>query len=122
MIQGEYFNSMSFHRIATSDRDREREWRTDENFRQRYQPEHHHVRSVLEDLPIDMVKNFPISDSLHLIDLGLMKRLEPKLVTNLICIQNTFQNVTCFISFQAFNEMDGESERTNPPLVRTYDR
>lgn len=76
MIQGEYFRSMSFHRIVVTDAERYRELRTDQRFRERYQPEHHLLRSVLEDLPIDMIKAFPVSDSLHLIDLGIMKRFE----------------------------------------------
>lgn len=75
MTQGEYFKSMSFHRIAVTNAEREKELRTDEWFRERYQPEHHLTRSVLEDLPIDMVKQFIVADSLHLIDLGAMKRL-----------------------------------------------
>lgn len=43
--------------------------------RERYQAIHHVQKSVLEDLPIDMVKQFPIADSLHLIDVGELKRL-----------------------------------------------
>lgn len=66
---------MSFHRIAVTDAERNRELRTNENFRSRLQPEHHLQQSCLEDLPIDMIKQFPVSDSLHLIDLGIMKRL-----------------------------------------------
>lgn len=76
MVQGQHFSSMSFHRIIRTNEERDKEMRTDERFRQRYQPEHHYLRSALEDLPIDMVKQFPVSDSLHLIDLGIMKRSE----------------------------------------------
>lgn len=89
MVQGEFFNRMSFHRIAVTNDEREREMRTDERFRQRYQPEHHVQRSVLEDLPIDMVVQIPVADSLHLIDLGVMKRLEKLLhyIFHTNCIQ-----------------------------------
>lgn len=75
MTQGEYFTRMSFHRIPVTNVERERELRTDKLFRERFQAQHHSQRSILEDLPIDMVKHFPVSDSLHLIDLGLQKRL-----------------------------------------------
>lgn len=77
MTQGEYYTAshrMSFHRIVTTEAERMNELRTDERFRNRYQPEHHDGTSILEDLPIDMVKQFIVADSLHLIDLGLMKR------------------------------------------------
>lgn len=88
MAQGEYYNRrMSFHRIAITDAERARELRTDQWFRQRYQPEHHKQRSILEDLPIDMVKQIVISDSLHLLDLGIMKRL------NLISQWNIFAHI-----------------------------
>lgn len=36
---------------------------------------HHKADSPLLELPIDIIKDFPVSDSLHLIDLGIMKRL-----------------------------------------------
>lgn len=35
---------------------------------------HHKIDSPLLKLPIDMVQDFPVGDSLHLIDLGIMKR------------------------------------------------
>lgn len=77
MTQGLYSaHKMSFPRIATTNDERKRELRTDENFRNRYQPEDHHERSILEDLPIDMTKMFPVSDSLHLFHLGITKRLK----------------------------------------------
>lgn len=50
------------------------ELRTDTQFRDRSQIEHHRELSVLERLPIDMIKDFVTSDSLHLIDLGIVKR------------------------------------------------
>lgn len=48
--------------------------RTDDNFRNKMQSQHHKKRTLLEDLPIDMIKSFPTCDPLHLLDLGLMKR------------------------------------------------
>lgn len=49
--------------------------RTDKNFRDREQPEHHHEDSVLEYLDIDMIKSFSIADSLHLLELGILLNL-----------------------------------------------
>lgn len=56
--------------------------RTDDHFRNRLQPIHHKEKSILEDLKntdgsplIDMIKQFPISDPLHLLEQGVMKRL-----------------------------------------------
>lgn len=65
---------MSFHRVATTEDERKNELRTDEQFRGRYQPSHHHERSILEELPINMIQAFPVSDALHLLDLGITKR------------------------------------------------
>ncbi|XP_050519447.1 uncharacterized protein LOC126893377 [Diabrotica virgifera virgifera] len=60
--------------------------RTDASFRSKSDPEHHQkdknqdkhndalIPSPLERLPIDMVRDFVVADSLHLIDLGLVKR------------------------------------------------
>lgn len=48
--------------------------RTDENFRSKMFDDHHKNTSVLEQIVgIDMIKDFPIGDALHLIDLGIMK-------------------------------------------------
>lgn len=77
MAQGVYcrtLRKMCFPRIAITDDERQKELRTDANFRDQYQPEHHHIHSILEELPIDMIKSFPTSDALHLFDLGIMKR------------------------------------------------
>ncbi|XP_062534120.1 uncharacterized protein LOC134203263 [Armigeres subalbatus] len=49
--------------------------RTDEGFRNKDYGSHHKSDSPLLRLPIDMIKDFPVGDSLHLIDLGIMKKL-----------------------------------------------
>lgn len=49
--------------------------RTDEDFRGLKYGVHHKIDSPLLKLPIDMVEQFPVADSLHLIHLGIMKRL-----------------------------------------------
>lgn len=48
--------------------------RTDLSFRNREQPEYHHISSILENLNIDMVTQFPL-DYMHLVCLGVMKKL-----------------------------------------------
>ena len=49
--------------------------RTNESFRRRTQEDHHHqVRSILENLPIDMISCFPL-DYMHLVCLGVMRKL-----------------------------------------------
>lgn len=49
--------------------------RNDEDFRKKLYGKHHQKDSALLSLPIDIVKTFPVADSMHLIDLGVMKRL-----------------------------------------------
>ncbi|KAL0822763.1 hypothetical protein ABMA28_004771 [Loxostege sticticalis] len=49
--------------------------RNDNDFRAKKYEGHHKVDSPLLELPIDMVEDFPVGDSLHLIDLGIMKKL-----------------------------------------------
>lgn len=48
--------------------------RTDCGFRNRIYGSHHKIDSPLLRLPIDMIADFPGGDSLHLIDLGIMKK------------------------------------------------
>lgn len=49
--------------------------RNDRDFRAKLYEGHHKSISILEDIQgLDMIKDFPIGDSLHLIDLGIMKR------------------------------------------------
>ena len=43
--------------------------RTDESFRDWFDPEHHNSYSCLEELEIDMVLDFPL-DPMHLVDKG----------------------------------------------------
>lgn len=49
--------------------------RTNESFRARAQPTHHKERSIIENLPIDMVQDIIVSDALHLLEHGVMKKL-----------------------------------------------
>ncbi|KAA3678393.1 uncharacterized protein DEA37_0008940 [Paragonimus westermani] len=48
--------------------------RTDSSFRERRQPDHHIGTTVLLQLSLDMVSDFPL-DPMHLVFLGVMKRL-----------------------------------------------
>ena len=48
--------------------------RTDQSFRDKAQPEHHHGRSLLEKLNVDMVDSVSL-DPQHLTDLGVMRKL-----------------------------------------------
>lgn len=48
--------------------------RTDESFRERLQPKHHKENSLIEHLGVDMILDFPTSDPLHLLELGVMRR------------------------------------------------
>lgn len=50
------------------------ELRTDLTFRNRSIPAHHREYSIIEELPIDMITDFVVSDSLHLLHLGVMKK------------------------------------------------
>lgn len=51
------------------------ERRTDEKFRQKLYGSHHKMDSPLLKLDIDMIEQFPVGDCLHLLHLGVMKRL-----------------------------------------------
>lgn len=68
VVIGTYDTRMSF--LASNN-----EARTDYSFRNRHDRLHHKTKSILEQLPIDMVQDFPSSDPLHLIELGVMKRM-----------------------------------------------
>lgn len=69
-VAGEYFKVQ--HRMSFPKTDARR--RTNETFRAREQKMHHKETSLLEKLDIDMIKAFPTSDSLHLLDLGIMRK------------------------------------------------
>lgn len=49
--------------------------RNDKDFREKKYGDHHKIDSPLLKLPINMIEDIPVADSLHLIDLGIMKRL-----------------------------------------------
>lgn len=49
--------------------------RTNCTFRNKEDEYHHKIDSPLLKLPINMIDAFPVADSLHLIDLGIVKRL-----------------------------------------------
>lgn len=66
--KGEWFNKVTFP--ATENLT----LRTDDSFRSQVQPEHHNANTPLIQLPMDMVKSFPI-DYMHQACLGVMKRL-----------------------------------------------
>lgn len=48
--------------------------RTDQSFRTQQNPDHHKNRTPFEDLPIDMIRCFPV-DYMHQTCLGCMRRL-----------------------------------------------
>lgn len=48
--------------------------RTDQSFRCRNDSDHHKESTPIENLPIDIVQDFIVADSLHLLDLGVMKK------------------------------------------------
>lgn len=50
--------------------------RTDDSFRSRMDPQHHSKYSIIEELSnFDVVWDFPISDPLHLLHIGITKRM-----------------------------------------------
>lgn len=48
--------------------------RTNEDFRNDKYPTHQKIITLVRELPIDLIKDFPIGDSLHVIDLGWTRR------------------------------------------------
>lgn len=70
-IQGEYSyvsHTVVFPRVGCPKRN-------DQDFRAKKYGQHHKIDSPLLELPVDMVEDFVVGDSLHLLDLGIMKRL-----------------------------------------------
>lgn len=65
-------NCNRFRVMSFPDLDAER--RTDASFRSRSDANHHKQSSLLERLDIDMITTFTTSDTLHLLDLGVMRR------------------------------------------------
>lgn len=80
--------------------------RTDQSFRERIQTEHHSIKSPLEELPIDMVADFPTSDPLHLLELGVMKKCLIRWVRN---FSSDYLNTV--------NQMLGEANRDRPTEI-----
>lgn len=70
LIVGEYHKDV--HRMSFSNLHNEN--RSDDSFRRKIHSAHHKERSILEDLPINMIKDFATSDPLHLLEHGLMKK------------------------------------------------
>lgn len=68
---GEY--SHVSHTVTFQENDSSR--RNDKDFRAKKYGNHHKRDSPFLQLPVDMIEDFPVGDSLHLIDLGIMKRL-----------------------------------------------
>lgn len=67
--------------------------RTDASFRGREEKKHHKMKSLLECIEkkdgtplLDMVKDFPTSDPLHLLDQGVMKKLLKMWMSGYTCI------------------------------------
>lgn len=48
--------------------------RTDYSFRNKFDEDHLKETSPIEKLPINLIDTFPVSDALHLLDLGVMKK------------------------------------------------
>lgn len=64
--------SKEFRRMAFPDLQAAR--RTNGTFRNHIDKLHHKERSPFEDLKINMIMNFPSSDPLHLLELGIMRK------------------------------------------------
>lgn len=71
--------------------------RTDASFRDRVDRDHHQKYSCLELLPIDMISDFVIADPLHLLELGMMRRLLRIWVNGEIVKEFKFTKTTCKI-------------------------
>ncbi|KAK0133110.1 hypothetical protein N1851_031514 [Merluccius polli] len=67
MQRGEWHDKVTYQEIECATR-------TDESFRQQRQSEHHRGSTPFVNLPIDMIRSFPV-DYMHQACLGVMKRL-----------------------------------------------
>lgn len=111
-VRGKYFKNyhvMSFPRTNCTRR-------TDESFREREQPEHHkELRSIIEELDINMVDDFPVSDPLHLVELGVMRRCLIRWKEGTKSYRNKFNRVELnkinFLLRRANGEMPSEIHR-----------
>ncbi|KAG1662618.1 hypothetical protein GQR58_020874 [Nymphon striatum] len=65
-VRGDYDGRMLFLQTGNL--------RTNRSFRERENVKHHKIRTPLEDLDIDMIRQFPI-DPMHCVDLGVTKKL-----------------------------------------------
>lgn len=74
VTEGFYYVTPGKHKGRVTYPDMEAALRTHQTFVDREQPDHHVRLSVLEDLSIDMVLDFPI-DYQHLVCLGVMRKL-----------------------------------------------
>lgn len=67
--------------------------RTDENFRSRVDPNHHIKYSIVEEISnFDVICDFITSDSLHLIDIGVMKRMSSRWIYGTKSYRKIFTN------------------------------
>lgn len=72
--------------------------RTDAEFREKKDNAHHMKTSIIERINnLDTISDFPISDPLHLLDIGVMKRcLTRWLFGTKKCIQKFFSKCKTF--------------------------
>lgn len=93
--------------------------RTDDDFKNRLQPEHHIVESLLEDIDIKMVSQFPL-DYLHLVCLGRVKKLIDLWLHGPLTVRLTKFNI------QQINESLYIAEKSRPTeinrLIRKIDQ
>lgn len=116
LSQGEY--SVEFHRMSFPEINKTK--RTNEMFRMRKQKAHHKENSLLEELDIDMIADFPTSDALHLIDLGVTKRCLTRWVYGMKGYsrkwnQHTVQNVSSILG-KLNGQMPSDMHRAIRPL------
>ncbi|XP_031625627.1 uncharacterized protein LOC116342258 [Contarinia nasturtii] len=111
MAGGEYY--LQSHRMSFPKCDGIR--RTDEMFRNRIQPQHHKDKSLMEKLNIDMVSQFPTSDPLHLLELGVMKKL-------LVCWVYGAKGYRCKWSKQKTNDVSKLLEKFNKQMPNDIHR
>uniref|UniRef100_A0A1B0CU09 Transposase domain-containing protein n=1 Tax=Lutzomyia longipalpis TaxID=7200 RepID=A0A1B0CU09_LUTLO len=87
-VIGSFDTCMNFPNVDAQKRD-------DIGFRSKRHPGHHKKTTPLEKLPIDMIEQFPISDSLHLLDQGVMKRLLEGWINGKFNFRTKFSSAQC---------------------------